>query len=65
MNDLVKRMGRKAAGEASEIVSFLGGVAAVWFVLVTFFFAAFHIPSVSMQPSLEVGDRVLVSKFAY
>ena len=65
MSDLVKRMGRKAAGEVREIVSFLGGVAAVWFVLVTFFFAAFHIPSVSMQPSLEVGDRVLVSKFAY
>ena len=65
MSDLVKRLGRKAAGEVGEVVSFLAGVAAVWFVLVTFFFAAFHIPSVSMQPTLEVGDRVLVSKFAY
>lgn len=65
MSGLVKLMGRKAADEAREIVSFLGGVAAVWFVLVTFIFAAFHIPSVSMQPALEVGDRVLVSKFRY
>jgi len=53
------------AAEALEIGRFLGGVAAVWLGLVTFGFAAFHIPSESMQPSLEVGDRVLVSKWAY
>jgi len=51
--------------EVIESVRFLGGVAGVWAVLVTFGFAAFHIPSESMQPSLEVGDRVLVSKWAY
>ncbi|MBR9824807.1 MAG: signal peptidase I [Alphaproteobacteria bacterium] len=48
-----------------DTARFFGGVAAVWFGLVTFGFAAFHIPSESMQPSLEVGDRVLVSKWAY
>jgi signal peptidase I len=51
--------------EIIEIGRFLGGVLAVWLGLVTFGFAAFHIPSQSMQPSLEVGDRVLVSKWAY
>jgi signal peptidase I len=51
--------------EVIESARFLGGVAGVWAVLVTFGFAAFHIPSESMQPSLEVGDRVLVSKWAY
>ena len=65
MNPLMKRLAGRAAGEIVEIVRFLGGVLAVWLGLVTFGFAAFHIPSESMQPSLEVGDRVAVSKWAY
>jgi signal peptidase I len=65
MMDRVRAMGRKAVGEFGETLRFLGGVAAVWLVLVTFGFAAFHIPSVSMEPGLQVGDRVLVSKFTY
>ncbi len=31
----------------------------------TFIVQAFFIPSQSMQPTLEIGDRVLVSKFSY
>ncbi len=65
MNPLMKRLAGRAAGEIIETARFLGGVAAVWLGLVTFGFAAFHIPSESMQPSLEVGDRVAVSKWAY
>jgi signal peptidase I len=65
MNPLVKRLAGRAADEIVETGRFLVGVAAVWLGLVTFGFAAFHIPSESMQPSLEVGDRVLVSKWAY
>lgn len=61
----VTGFGRKAMSELGETVRFFAGVAAVWFVLVTFGFAAFHIPSESMQPALQVGDRVLVSKWAY
>ncbi len=64
MNAILKRI-LGSADEVLELVRFFGGVAAVWFGLVTFGFAAFHIPSESMQPSLEVGDRVLVSKWAY
>lgn len=67
-NPLIERvtgLGRKAVSELGETVRFFAGVAAVWFLLVTFAFAAFHIPSVSMQPVLQVGDRVLVSKWAY
>ena len=67
-NSAVSKMtglGRRAVAELGETVRFLAGVAAVWFVLVTFAFAAFHMPSESMQPSLQVGDRVLVSKWAY
>lgn len=65
MNPLMKRLAGRAAGEVIEIARFLGGVAAVYLVLVTFGFAVFHIPSQSMQPTLEVGDRVVVSKWAY
>ena len=65
MKSLVERMAKNAAGEVSETIRFIAGVVGVWFVIVTFLFAPFHIPSESMQPSLEVGDRVLVSKWAY
>lgn len=65
MKSLVTRIGMQAVGELAETFRFLGGVAALWFVVVTFFFAFFHIPSESMQPALQVGDRVLVSKFSY
>jgi signal peptidase I len=31
----------------------------------TFLFAAFYIPSISMQPTLEVQDRIMVNKLVY
>ncbi len=65
MIDIATRMIRRGFDEIGEIGRFLLGVAGVWLVLVTFIFAAFHIPSMSMQPGLQVGDRVLVSKFSY
>ena len=65
MKSVLANMGSRAISELVETFRFLGGVIAVWFVMVTFLFAAFHIPSESMQPALQVGDRVLVSKFAY
>ncbi len=65
MIDQAKALVRYAVKELGETVRFLAGVAAVWLGLVTFAFAAFHIPSESMQPNLQVGDRVLVTKFTY
>ncbi len=35
------------------------------FVIKTFLFQAFYIPSSSMVPTLQVGDRVLVNKLSY
>lgn len=34
-------------------------------IIKTFFFQAFYIPSGSMQPTLEINDRVLVNKLSY
>ncbi len=40
-------------------------IAVFYFIFTTFAWGAFHIPSGSMEPTLEVGDRIFVSKFAY
>jgi signal peptidase I len=61
----VRRWIRASAQEAIDTVRFLGGVAALWFAMTSLAFATFYIPSESMQPTLEVGDRILVSKWAY
>lgn len=46
-------------------VIFAAKVAALVFVITTFVFQTFTIPSTSMVPALQVGDRIAVTKFAY
>jgi signal peptidase I len=50
---------------AVEWVLILLGAVAVAFVIKTFLFQAFYIPSVSMEPTLKVRDRVIVNKLSY
>jgi len=38
---------------------------AMWFLIRAFLFQSFYIPSPSMTPALQPGDRVLVSKLSY
>ena len=48
-----------------EWVAVIGGALAVALVIQAFLVQAFYIPSSSMVPTLEVGDRVLVNKLSY
>ena len=43
----------------------LAGALVIAVVIKTFLFQAFYIPSDSMEPTLKVGDRVLVNKLSY
>ncbi len=57
---------KKSVREAVvEELKFLLGLIAFIFVFFNFVFGHYKIPSESMQPTLEVGDHLYVSKFAY
>lgn len=56
---------RRAWPVAVEIATLVGIAVLVAVVLRAFVAQAFYIPSASMVPQLEVGDRVLVSKLSY
>lgn len=56
----------KTTGQAvMDEVKFFAGLGAFLLVFYTFVFGHYKIPSESMQPTLEVGDHLYVSKFAY
>jgi signal peptidase I len=48
-----------------EWVVLIAAALAIAFVIKTFLFQAFYIPSASMEPTLMIGDRVLVNKLSY
>lgn len=50
---------------AVEWVAIIGAALLAAVVIKTFLLQAFYIPSVSMVPTLEVKDRVLVNKLSY
>jgi signal peptidase I len=58
--------GRQAADSAAEFMeSALIAIVLVFLVIRPFVVQAFYIPSGSMIPTLQVGDRILVNKFVY
>ena len=61
MSDLRERM----RGEAWEWAKTIAAAFVAYVAFTTVAFAQYRIPSESMVPHIEVGDRVTVSKFAY
>ena len=57
--------GERLKYEAIEFVRFIIGAGVVFMLITSLIFRTFYIPSGSMEPSLEVGDRVIVLNFAY
>jgi signal peptidase I len=59
--------GKKASrtrGAVEWALVIVGALAAA-LLIKTFLFQAFFIPSASMEPTLQIGDRVLVNKLSY
>lgn len=65
---LVSRQGVLPASWRRSVLETLDATifaAVLSLVIITFVVQAFYIPSGSMEPTLQVGDRILVSKFSY
>jgi signal peptidase I len=62
---------RKFIGEKTDALlgEFLESILCAWVIVFLFikpfFFEQFYIPSESMVPTLKVGDRIVVNKYAY
>lgn len=59
------RQALRGWGTVAEWVGLFGVAILVAFVVQTFLFGVFYIPSTSMTPTLKVGDRVVVNKLSY
>lgn len=56
---------RKTRRTIIEWTILIGSALVIALLIKTFLFQAFYIPSESMRPTLNVGDRVLVNKLSY
>ena len=60
-----KGSNRSSTRSVIEWIAVIGGALVVALVIKTFLIQAFYIPSGSMEPTLDIGDRVLVNKLSY
>ncbi|HVM05995.1 MAG TPA: signal peptidase I, partial [Acidimicrobiales bacterium] len=59
------RTARSSARNAAEWVIIVGAALVAALVIKTYLLQAFYIPSPSMEPTLNIQDRVLVNKLSY
>jgi signal peptidase I len=59
------RRRKNSRRNAIEWIVVVAGALIVALIIKTFLFQAFYIPSESMEPTLNIGDRVLVNKLSY
>ena len=64
-DDEDRSSGRSTTRSVVEWIAVIGGALVVALVIKTFLIQAFYIPSGSMEPTLAIGDRVLVNKLSY
>ncbi|HUP85484.1 MAG TPA: signal peptidase I [Acidimicrobiales bacterium] len=57
--------GNRAMRSAVEWVVIIAAALLVAFIVKTFLIQAFYIPSASMEPTLDIRDRILVNKLSY
>jgi signal peptidase I len=60
-----KTLGQKIVSELRETVMTIAIFAPLWLLFTTLAYDERYIPSESMVPALQVGDRLAVAKFAY
>ena len=66
--DAPQETGAKPASKKRDVIEWalvLVGAIGAALLIKTFLFQAFFIPSASMEPTLHIGDRVLVNKLSY
>jgi len=56
---------KKSGNEALALAKDIAVIFFFYIIFSTFGWTSFHIPSGSMEPTLEVGDRIFVSKLSY
>lgn len=61
----LERLFGSAGANIVEWIAVIGGAILLALVVKLFLLQAFYIPSLSMSPALQIGDRVLVNKLSY
>jgi signal peptidase I len=57
--------GKRVMNPLLELVLILAAALGLWYVTNGWIVKPYRIPSSSMEPTLQIGDRVLVSRFTY